>query len=169
MTETKIPITSPITTQVPAELLNYLSDGMAVAMFGRKYDAAQCECGSVKLNSPADLSLIHVFQYTGSQSIFQAKFPERANTNQYYCGVAVDLLKKSDNYPPKGILTWLPDWATFATWDNSHDDLITFPGISWNTIAENPLPYLNAQWRASTEERLAGQLPWWEKWPLVNK
>ncbi|MGH2921392.1 MAG: hypothetical protein ACRDKU_04915 [Gaiellaceae bacterium] len=50
------------------------------------------------------------------------------------------------DYPPEGLLAWLPERSCYATWDSGHFDLLVFPDVSWSDIASSPLRYVNAQW-----------------------
>jgi len=77
----------------------------------------------------------------------------------FYVIPAVDLVAScTGDYPPEGLIAWIPDLEMYATWDSSHLDILVFGNATWTDIAASPLRYVNAQW---SEDRPGYYLaPW---------
>jgi hypothetical protein len=117
------------------------------------YDPADAEPGMLVLRGVDELS--HGALYVNSREIAHDPVHDEPNAGQdphlddfgYYVVPAVDLVAScTGDYPPQGLLAWLPDHGLYATWDSGHLDLQVFPGVTWTEIAASPLKYINAQW-----------------------
>ncbi len=82
-----------------------------------------------------------------------------ANTGLYYGVEAFDLLADIPGYRAFGIFVWLVKAAEFATYDEDHCVLRSFPQVTWTEIQKAPERYINAGWYP---DRVANQLvrPW---------
>jgi hypothetical protein len=130
---------------LPDDLRAFLADGMQL-----KYDTSQSEPGQVIIYSLDKLSLGTVY-VTDSSNI---RSTERTLSERgYYTIPAISLTSSCDDYDPAYILLWLPSEQVYGTWDCDHWLLYIFPGATWASIEHNPVPYINAQWDASSEVR----------------
>jgi hypothetical protein len=143
---------------LPQDLIDFLKSGKQL-----EYDIEACEAGRVKLKHLEQL-FIEDFQVDSENSPL-ADFDPNAGEKGYYAVSGVSLLAEAEDYDPSGILLWLPQSRVFATWDCDHWNLLGFPGVNWRQIVNNPLPYLNAQWRKSKEIKVM-YLAAWENYPF---
>ena len=125
--------------QLPTALCDYLKSGDQL-----QYDASQCEPGAVRLKTPGDIEIGNVWVGTDT------KDDPNYGADGYYSIPAVSLLSGCEGYDPDFILLWLPNEQTFGSWDCDHWVLTVFPSASWQDIADDPAPYLNAQWDPGT-------------------
>lgn len=147
------------------------------------FDARQCEAGPVQLRQSEELKLERL-PVEASFSSLRNEDPllnEKGTYNEYgfYYVLSVPLSKgERVSY---SILLWLPVEGCFATYEESHHDLLLFPRATWSHIVGNPLLYSNAHWELDFEERnsdFAQELkPWlahpfrvwgWQLKPLEN-
>jgi len=143
--------------QLPPDLLQFLREGREL-----EYDAAQCECGQVKLIDVDKLKLETIWVEPDECN----NADPHAEDEGLYRVQAVDLTKAAEHYSPEFILLWLPDMGCFGTWDGDHYRLIVFPDAAWPDIASNPLPYLSSQW----DLKLCGvgaAAPVWTTYPFI--
>lgn len=116
---------------LPPELQEFLASGSEL-----KYDASQSEPGKVELKHPGMLELSFVYVDASTRW-------KRA----YFEVPAISLTSESEGYDPEFLLLYLPREQLFGSWDGDHWGLHVFSGATWGKIAENPVTYLNSQWR----------------------
>ena len=82
-----------------------------------------------------------------------------ANTGLHYGVEAFDLLSDVPAYQAFGIFVWLEKAAEFATFDEDHSVLRSFPKVTWSEIQKTPELYINAGWYP---DRVSNKLvrPW---------
>jgi hypothetical protein len=134
--------------RLPSDLVEFLGAGESL-----EYDEADAEPGMLVLRRLDELSLGEV--YVESRETAHDEIHDEPGAGEdphiddfgYYVIPAVDLVASCTvDYPPEGLLAWLPDRDCYATWDSGHLDLQVFPGVTWTEIAASPLRYVNAQW-----------------------
>ena len=64
----------------------------------------------------------------------------------YYPIEALDLLREVPGYRAFGILVWIPRISEFASFDEDHCVLRSFPGKTWKDIVANPKGFINCLW-----------------------
>ena len=64
----------------------------------------------------------------------------------YYPVSAYDLLKDVSGYSPVGALVWIPLIGEFATYDNDHCVLRSFPMVTWQDIIKSMAQFIDCQW-----------------------
>ncbi len=106
-----------------------------------EYDAAECECGRVRLATPDEIYCDTLTcDYELSCGIFRKSKWFRGHV------LAVNLIAEAESYSPEFILCWLPALRLFATADIEHNQVTVFPGRSWEDIVGDPALYLSSQW-----------------------
>jgi hypothetical protein len=136
---------------LPDDLVAFLEAGRVL-----EYPADDAEPGLLELRRLDQLELREVY-YSSAEEGHAPGENEEPNAGDdphaddeeqgYYAIPAVDLVAAcSGDFPPEALLFWLPDHKLFGTWDGAHFELLVFPETSWDDIAANPLPYVNAQW-----------------------
>ncbi|MCB0996163.1 MAG: hypothetical protein KDB21_13785 [Acidimicrobiales bacterium] len=123
---------------VPDEALAYLA---AHRTFDR--DISMSEVGAIVLAEPSSLA-VRDFWVDGGGRDWPAD-PHRHHAG-YYVVPGIDLVRAVDGYDPDGVLIWIPALRSFGTWDLDHWDLIVFEDTSWEAIADDPVPFLDALW-----------------------
>jgi hypothetical protein len=109
-----------------------------------QYDHSKCEPGKVVLKSFTELKLGKVLINSSESPLYEED--PHADEKGYYEVPAVSLTKECASYDPEYILLWLPNEELFGSWDSDHWDLYVFPETGWSDIADDPIPYINAQW-----------------------
>ncbi|HEX3132006.1 MAG TPA: hypothetical protein VHX44_00315 [Planctomycetota bacterium] len=109
-----------------------------------KGDFKKAETGGIGLISLKEAKVGWLYVAPGSSP----KDPNRNCDGCYYVP-AVNLIKRCVNYPPYGILVFLPFEGIYATWDCDHAALFAFPAATWGDIAANPLHFTDYQWKPS--------------------
>lgn len=102
------------------------------------YPSENCVCGTVTLLPPSELR-IQNFRVTGPE--YDSEPPWAG-----YMVRGIDLLSSVEGYFHQGVLAWLVDSAVFCSYDNEHENMHIFPGVSWAEICQNAAPFLSAQW-----------------------
>lgn len=115
--------------ELPKDLVEFLNAGNQL-----NYNFGEAEVGRVLLLSADEIHAGVIWLEPEDES------------DCYYEIPAVNLVKDCNGYDPEFILLWLPNEKVFGAWDCDHWVLTIFPKCSWSDIANNPLPYLNAQW-----------------------
>ncbi len=64
----------------------------------------------------------------------------------YYPISGYDLLLDFPGYRAFGVLVWLPGTLEFATYDEDHCVLRSFPNCGFNDILKNPKRFFNCMW-----------------------
>lgn len=64
----------------------------------------------------------------------------------YYPVEAFDLLSDFPRYHAFGILVWIPQLSEYATYDEDHCVLRSFPNSTFSDILENPKRFFNCLW-----------------------
>jgi hypothetical protein len=67
---------------------------------------------------------------------------------------AINLLSDCDGFPPFGILIYLPDFNTFASYDDDHKELYTFNTNSWTIVFSSLKEYINSPWYEEIKKKL---------------
>jgi hypothetical protein len=133
---------------IPADLAEFLRAGRSL-----DYDPGDAEPGMLVLRRYDELSLGEL--YVSSNEIAHDQVHDEPGSGEdphlhdfgYYFIPAVDLVAScTGDYPPEGLLAWIPDLGCYGTWDSGHHDLQLFPGVTWREIVASPLRYINAQW-----------------------
>ena len=135
---------------LPDDLQEFLSRRGGLA-----FDADDSSIGAIKLKSLDDVSESVISAFPGCQSILDDPYESLDGTYQI---PVFNLIAESEDFDPDGLFCWIPKLATYAAVDPEHGDIITFPGVTWRAIVENPVQYLDAQWGLSDVETRA--LPW---------
>jgi hypothetical protein len=80
-------------------------------------------------------------------------------SGNYYPVPAFDLVAEIWGYPAEHVLVWLPSIRQFATFDDDHGVLRSFPDVSWNELASSLGKYIDCQWYP---DRIPNELirPW---------
>jgi len=83
-------------------------------------------------------------------------------SGNYYPVPAYDLLAEIWGYPSTCVFVWLPSIDQFATFDDDHCVLRSFPDVSWNDIHSSLGKYIDCQWYP---DRVENELirPWNDK------
>jgi hypothetical protein len=127
--------------RLPADLVTFLASGRQL-----KYDPATCEAGALTLLPLSALKLERFPMETGKLEVFEQDphYPGRGS----YLVAGVNLVADcTGGYEPIGLLLWLPVEQRYATWDDSHCTIRVFsPDVTWERIAADPVPHINAQW-----------------------
>ena len=124
-----------------------IPDDLRAFLRGRKqlqYDASECEPGQIKLLPLSKLKLGEVW-INASDKKKRGGDPH-AGEDGHYAIPAVNLIAEAEEYEPDFILLWLPGEESYGTWDCDHAELLVFPGVTWDDIAADPLPYVASQW-----------------------
>ncbi|WOT03965.1 hypothetical protein [Shewanella youngdeokensis] len=116
--------------EFPSDLCDYLKEGNQL-----DYDVSKAEAGKVGICNLAEIK---------SGVVWVS--PEDDEIDAFYEITAVSITNYCEDYDPEFILLWLPNEKVYGAWDCDHWVLTIFPNASWTDIAENPLPFLNAQW-----------------------
>jgi hypothetical protein len=69
-----------------------------------------------------------------------------SNTGLHYGIEAFDLLSRVPGYRAFGILVWLRTCNEFATCDDDHCVLRSFPSVTLQDVLQSPELYINAGW-----------------------
>lgn len=150
---------------LPADLVAFLEAGKTL-----DYDPDAAEPGMLVLRGAGELSLAEL--YVNTNEIAHDPVHDEPGAGEdphagdygYYVVPAVDLVAScTGDYPPQGLLAWLPEPGCYATWDSGHLDLQFFPGVSWSEITASPLEYVNAQWSNDPPGRYLA--PWLHGFP----
>ena len=64
----------------------------------------------------------------------------------YYPIEAYDLLSEFPRYRAFGVLVWVPSVSEFATYDEDHCVLRSFPNATFSNIIDNPKRFFNCMW-----------------------
>ena len=80
----------------------------------------------------------------------------------YYPIDAFDLLLEFPGYHAFGILVWIPAISEYATYDEDHCVLRSFPNKTFADILENPKRFFNCMWYPEKHENHLVR-PWKEK------
>jgi hypothetical protein len=68
------------------------------------------------------------------------------------------MVAECENVDPKKILFWIDKLNTYASLNDEHDALYTFPNVTCEMIAADPIPYLDEMFSPSgLSEHI---LPW---------
>lgn len=70
----------------------------------------------------------------------------------YYPVPAVDLLAEVSGYYADGVLVWVPMISEFATYDNDHCVLRSFPKKSWDEIVKSLEQFIDSQWNQECQQ-----------------
>jgi len=143
--------------KLPQDLIDFLQANKTL-----DYDSAECEAGLITLLPVNQLSLGEV--YVDSRGSPLIKTDPHAGEEGYYSIPAVNLVAACEGYDPEGILIWLPEQELFGTWDCDHWDVRVFPGANWTDIMDDPVKYINAQWKPDEVEN-EYFIPW-PKYPF---
>jgi hypothetical protein len=138
---------------LPSDLVAFLT-----ARKQLEYDEEACDAGAVKLIPLGKLKLQRFPVETSGDPSYKDD-PNAPGVNSYLV-LAVDLIGQcNDDYEPAGLLLWLPVERRYAAWDSSHCTIDLFPAdVTWERIAADPLPYIEASLGGSLPtERL---IPW---------
>lgn len=142
---------------LPADLAAFLSSGKQL-----KYDPECCEAGAITLVPFPELKLERFPVETGSLEVFEKDphFPERNS----YLVLGVNLVADcTGGYDAPGLLLWLPIDQRYGIWDSSHCGIQVFgPHVTWERIALNPVPHINAGWTGIDPEAppMEDLVPW---------
>ena len=136
---------------LPADLVDFLRAGRQL-----EYDAQLAEPGQLMLKPLDALTVREIYSSSAEEGHPPGENEEPGagldphyedEEKGYYAVPAVDLVAScTGDYPPEGLLFWLPAEQMFGTWDGGHFDLLVFPRTTWTEIAVDPLRYVNAQW-----------------------
>jgi len=117
------------------------------------------EVGPISFVSGMDLKLKN-FQLTlGPQG--EIDDPYGSVFKGFYSCEAYDLVAKSEQYDPKGLLCWIPRLERFGCINEEHGSFQSFPMAAWTDIVKCPAYYLDMQWSGNTENgEFEEHLPW---------
>jgi len=143
----------PAPIDLPAEFSAFLKQRKQL-----RYDADECDCGRIRLLAKSKLreTVLVVEPEQPDDSLLD---PHGEDDGAYVIR-AINLVGEADGFDPDYILCWLPEQQIFASYDIDHRVLHIFPGTTWTQIADNPVPYLNAQWRDAGDCPGARMKPW---------
>jgi hypothetical protein len=135
---------------LPDDLLAFLADGRQL-----DFDSDGSDIGPITLKHGNELTLTTIAIPPGCQSIIDDPYDDLEGS---YLVEVVDLVADSEDYDPRGLLSWIVSLRRFGCLDAEHGDVLTFPGARWTDIVNDPLTYLDAQWGGGEAgERV---LPW---------
>ncbi|EKO33698.1 hypothetical protein [Leptospira santarosai] len=74
--------------------------------------------------------------------------PKQKLNGRYVCDALslADCDYNDEDFFDGQIFVWIPSLRCFASWDCDHEQSYLFPGLTWETISKDPIPYLCAQW-----------------------
>ncbi|MGO8673205.1 MAG: hypothetical protein ACLQVD_17835 [Capsulimonadaceae bacterium] len=123
------------------------------------YDITKCEAGQVVLHKVTDLVRARLL-VNMSETELETEDPHEGAMG--YVVPAVSLTADCDGYQPDFLLLWLPNENLFGWFDCEHGHLGVFPGVTWDDIVDDPVPYLNAQWNPNGPSELFRPWPNYE-------
>ncbi len=125
---------------LPQDLVDFISHGKSLS-----YDEEKCIIGHIELVPIESLmrGRIYVDKIVSNQNDLR---------EGYYIVPAVDLIAECEGFDAWGVLVWLPDIQKFGAWDCDHRELRVFSKAKWSNIVEDPIKYLNAQWKSTGAE-----------------
>jgi hypothetical protein len=136
---------------LPDDLVAFLTAGRQL-----EYDPATAEPGMLTLRPLDELTLGAIYMNSDEEGHAPDEHEEPGagedphiddEETGYYLIPAVDLVAScTGDYPPEGLLAWIPDLGMYATWDSSHLEILAFPNVTWSEITREPLRYVTAQW-----------------------
>ena len=141
--------------QLPDDLKNFLHLRNKL-----EYKDSDCIPGRIVLKSLANLELSEVWVEP-----LQKNDPHYGETG-YYVVPAISLVHECEGYDPEFILLWLPNDGFFGTWDSDHWILKVFPGVNWQNIVNNPIPFINAQWESNSN--VSQNYDLWFRYELIQ-
>ena len=124
--------------QLPNDLLTFLRAGRQL-----DYDVDNSEVGRIVLKRDTDLVPTTITTFPGCQSITWDPY---IGLEGLYQIEVYDLVAESERYDTEGLFCWIVALRCFGCVDPEHGDVLTFPGVSWTDITQDPQPYLDAQW-----------------------
>lgn len=143
---------------IPPELADFLGQGKEL-----QYDRSQCEAGRVKLKRLQDLEVEEIKISTKKVSRISETDDPNKNHSGAYRVPAVSLVADCENYDPDFILLWLPQEQMFGALSGEYtNELLVFPGASWQDIVNDPVRYINAQWKG--DYSIAKDFNPWQKY-----
>ncbi len=99
---------------------------------------------SVKFHKPHEIPQVTLYV---SMDDYIDNYGETAvNTGLHYGVEAYDLLSSVPGYNAFGVFVWLKKTAEFATYDEDHCVLRSFPAVTWPEILRTPEQYINGSW-----------------------
>ncbi|MFZ2970173.1 MAG: hypothetical protein WA063_03435 [Minisyncoccia bacterium] len=130
-----------------------------------EYDKFQCEAGQVKLTKLEDLRLENLRINTKKVPRISEEEDPNKNKSGAYTIPAVSLISDCEDYDPEFILLWLPKEQMFGALSGEYsNELIVFPNATWNDIVNDPVEYINAQWKG--DYSAAEDFNPWQKYPF---
>lgn len=149
---------------LPKDLVDFLAAGKQL-----EYDPDACDAGVVKLVPLAKLKPQR-FPVETSGDDFRKDDPNAPGVNSYLV-LAVNLIAKcNDNYNPAGLLLWLPIERRYAAWDSDHCTIDMFEAkVTWDRIATDPIPYIEASCGGGPEDSEMERLVPWLSHPYGKK
>jgi hypothetical protein len=134
-----------------------------------EYNPDECDAGAVKLVPLGELKPQR-FPVETSGDDFREDDPNAPGVNSYLV-LAVDLIAScNDNYEPAGLLLWLPIERRYAAWDSSHCKIDVFAeDLTWERIAADPVPYIEATLGGGPEDSPMERLVPWLAHPYGEK
>lgn len=132
---------------LPKDLQAFLKAGLTL-----DYPYEECQCGLITLIPLGSHKLSRVWVESDALND-----DPNSGIEGYYEIPAVNLVESSEDYCPEFILSWNPTLDLYFTWDTDHAVLTSFPGIRWQDIVRDPMPYIEAQWEGEVGEQFS---PW---------
>jgi len=146
---------------IPEDLKDFLTQGKQL-----DYDRFQCDAGLVKLKNLQSLKVENVEISTKRVKNISEQDDPNKNRNGAYIVPAVSLISECRNFDPDFILLWLPGEKMFGSLGGEYvNELLVFPNASWTDIVNDPIPYINSQWRADYNN-VAQDFNPWQKYPF---
>lgn len=143
--EAKTITATPENLNLPPELTDFLTQGKEL-----QYDRSQCEAGQVRLVRLQDLRIEEIKISTKNVSRISDVDDPNKNHSGSYSIPAVSLISDCENYDPDFVLLWLPKEQLFGALSGEYvNELLVFPGATWNDIVNDPVVYINAQWKGN--------------------
>jgi hypothetical protein len=144
---------------LPREFIEFLARGAAL-----DFNNQPCELGEIRWHSLGALKT-EEFRLQTYASPLESTDPNKDNDGAYLVP-AISLIAESSSYLPHFLFSWLPEEEAFASGDEEHGHLWFLPGVSWQQIMENPIPYLEAQWNQDLGP--GKRLCPWPRYPYVS-
>lgn len=128
---------------IPKDLNEFLSTGQQL-----DFDPDNCETGKLALKTINELEIEYISFYNDEIDIEEEEYD---TWDDFHYVKGISLTSSCECYEPEFILCYLPEYETYATYDNEHNQLWIFPETDWRDIVDNPLVYIETQWDCDSE------------------
>lgn len=136
---------------LPIETVEYIGSRLDF-----DYQRENCPFGNVKMHPLESLRI--------QQAHVVGPLYEDEPAYAGYMVRVVDLVEIVEDYYPEGVLAWMVDEKMFCTYDSEHENMVAFPGASWQEIVDNTAHYLSIIFKGGGPE-----FPYFAPWDYGYK